>query len=97
MPNRLSAVPIRCEEAFLADAHADGLASSGGDAQLMVDGLVACRTGLAATTAGQRPDDDAVAGQVLQAEYHLPPGGPLFDFKGATDLVGRAKARLCPS
>jgi hypothetical protein len=94
-------VPTRCVEAFLADAHAAGLVSHGGDAQLMTDGLVACRTFNNGQNAyGQTVDRDAVAIQVYKAELALTHGHNLFNAKGVditpTDLVDLAIARLCP-
>jgi hypothetical protein len=94
-------VPTRCVEAFLADAHAEGLVSHGGDAQLMTDGLVACRSfGNGQNAYGQTVDRDFVAVQVYKAELALAHGHNLYNAKGEDitpiDLVDIAMARLCP-
>jgi len=46
-------LPTRCVEAFLTDVHAEGVSSTGGDEQLVTDGLVACRS------AGPNPERSA--------------------------------------
>ena len=80
----------RCTEAFLAEAHADGLSTRGGDNQLTYDALIACAHG--------SPDIHEVAAAVRAAEPYLTGGSPVMGDEGedvpATGLAW-AGTRLC--
>jgi hypothetical protein len=86
-------VPTPCANAFLADVHAKGVASSGGDQQLMTDGLIACRTSSAGTFDGGPISRDDTAIQVQKAEGVLAQG---VSVNVARDIVDSALAQLCP-
>ena len=86
----------RCTEVFLAEAHADGLSTRGGDNQLTYDALISCEHG--PSSAGGSPDIDKVAAAVRAADPYLTGGRPVMGDEGedvpATALAWAA-TRLC--